>query len=161
MKITLTRIYTCPSYTIGRLRVDNKYVCDVCEDMDRGLDQSWPLERIRKTKVYKQTAIPTGTYKVTLAIKSPKMSQQTYYKNFCDGYLPRLIEVPGFDGILIHVGSKASQSAGCLLVGYNTVKGCVTNSKKAFEELYKILKEAHDRHEEITIEITRNYKVAA
>ena len=159
MKITLTRIYTCPSYTIGRLRVDNKYVCDVCEDMDRGLDQSWPLDRIRKTKVYRQTAIPTGTYKVTLAVKSPKMSQQAYYRNFCDGYLPRLIEVPGYDGILIHKGNKASQSAGCLLVGYNTEKGKVLRSQEAFERLYGILKAASDKGEKISITITRNYVV--
>ena len=159
MKITLTRIYTSQDYTIGRLRVDDKYICDTCEDRDRGLDQSWTEKEIAKVKIKKQTAIPTGTYKVTLAIKSPKMSQQTYYRNFCGGYLPRLIEVKGYEGILIHVGNKASQSAGCILVGYNTVKGCVTNSKRAFEELYKILKEAHDRHETITIEITRNYKV--
>lgn len=159
MKIELTRIFTCPNYTIGRLRVDNVYVCDVCEDTDRGLDQSWPLSEIRRKKVYKQTAIPSGTYQVTLNVQSPKFAQYEYYKNFCNGYLPRLLLVPGFDGILIHKGNKASQSAGCLLVGFNTEKGRVNNSQYAFERLYGLLKAAHDRREKITITINRTYKV--
>ena len=159
MKIELTRIFTCPTYTIGRLRVDNVYVCDVCEDTDRGLDQSWPLAEIRKKKVYKQTAIPTGTYQVTLNVQSPKFAQYEYYKKFCNGYLPRILLVPGFDGILIHKGNKASQSAGCLLVGFNTEKGRVNNSQYAFERLYGLLKAASDRREKISITINRTYKV--
>lgn len=157
MKITLTRIYNCPTYCIGRLRVDDKYICDTIEDVDRGLDQSWTVHEIMAKKVKKITAIPTGKYTVTLAVKSPKMSQVDYYKKYCDGYLPRLLGVVGYQGILIHVGNRATQSAGCILVGYNTTKGCVNNSRKAFETLYPILKAAHERHEEITIEITRNY----
>lgn len=159
MKIELTRIFTCPNYTIGRLRVDNVYVCDVCEDTDRGLDQSWPLSEIRRKKVYKQTAIPSGTYQVTLNVQSPKFAQYEYYKQFCNGYLPRLLLVPGFDGILIHKGNKASQSAGCLLVGFNTEKGRVNCSQYAFEKLYGLLKASHDRREKITITINRTYKV--
>lgn len=159
MKIELTRIFTCPAYTIGRLRVDGVYVCDVCEDTDRGLDQGMTLAEIKKKKVYKMTAIPTGTYDVTLAIQSPKFVTYEYYRDFCMGYLPRLIGVKGYEGVLIHKGNKASQSAGCLLVGYNTIKGKVTNSQAAFEKLYKILKAASDVRDKITITITRNYKV--
>lgn len=156
MKVTLTRIYTCPTYTIGRIRVDNKYVCDSCEDTDRGLDQEMPLEELKRRKVKTKTAIPTGTYRLTLSVQSPKFSRYAYYKKFCNGYLPRLLNVPAFDGILIHKGNRATQSAGCLLVGYNTIKGAVTSSQVAFERLYKILQGATD---DITIEITRNYVV--
>lgn len=159
MKIELTRIYNCPTYCIGRIRVDNVYICDTIEDTDRGLDDSMTREQIRKKKVYKMTAIPTGTYDVTLAIQSPKFVTYEYYRDFCNGYLPRLIGVKGYEGILIHKGNKASQSAGCLLVGYNTVKGCVTSSQAAFEKLYGILKAAHDRREKITITINRTYQV--
>jgi hypothetical protein len=159
MKIELTRIYNCPTYCIGRVRVDNVYICDTIEDTDRGLDDSMTREQIRKIKVYKMTAIPTGTYDVTLAIQSPKFVTYEYYRDFCNGYLPRLIGVKGYEGILIHKGNKASQSAGCLLVGYNTVKGCVTSSQAAFEKLYGILKAAHDRREKITITINRTYQV--
>ena len=159
MRLELTRIYNCPTYCIGRLRVDGVYVSDVIEDTDRGLDQSWTLAEIKKKKVYKMTAIPTGTYDVTLAIQSPKFVTYEYYRDFCNGYLPRLIGVKGFEGVLIHKGNKASQSAGCLLVGYNTIKGKVTSSQSAFEKLYKILKAASDARDKITITINRTYKV--
>lgn len=159
MKIELTRIYTCPGYTIGRIRVNNVYICDCLEDTDRGLDSSMTKEEIKKRKVYKQTAIPTGTYQVTLNVQSPKFAQYEYYKKFCNGYLPRLLLVPGFDGILIHKGNKASQSAGCLLVGFNTEKGRVNNSQYAFERLYGLLKAASEARDKITITINRTYKV--
>ena len=161
MKIELTRHYNCPTYCISRIRVDGVYVCDAIEDTDRGLDQSWMLSDIKKKKVYKQTAIPTGTYDVTLSIRSPKFSTYEYYRDFCQGYLPRVLSVKGYEGILMHCGSSAASSAGCIIVGYNTIKGRVTSSRQAFEKLYKILKGAADKREKITIEITRTYKVAA
>lgn len=159
MEITLTRIYTCPTYTIGRIRVDNRYICDTIEDTDRGLDDTWPLSKIKAKKVKFETAIPTGKYRITMDVQSPKFSQKYYYKTFCNGYMPRLIGVKGFDGILIHRGSTAASSAGCIIVGYNTEVGKVANSKYAFEELYGLLKAASKRGEKITIEIMRNYVI--
>ena len=157
MKISLVRIANKKTYCIGRLYVDGTYVCDTIEDVDLGLDQSWSLEKIKQKKVKSKTAIPTGTYEVTLNIVSPKFSKIAYYKQFCNGRVPRLLRVPGFDGILMHIGKDERSSAGCLIVGYNTIVGKVTNSQQAFEKLYALLKNADN----ITIEITRKYKVAA
>ena len=159
MLLTLTRIYNSPSYSIGRIHLDGVYQCDVVEDTDRGLDQSMPLSEIRKRKVYRMTAIPTGTYRLTMDVQSPKFSQYKYYKDFCNGYLPRILDVPGYDGILIHCGSSAASSAGCIIVGYNTIKGKVTDSKKAWEKLMKQLLKAKKERERIQITITRKYKV--
>lgn len=159
MKLGLVRIYNCPTYSIGKLYVNGEYLCDVVEDYDRGLDQSMSLSDISRIKVKRLTAIPTGTYRVTMNVQSPKMSQMKYYADFCKGYLPRLLNVPGYDGILIHCGSSAGSSAGCIIVGYNTVKGKVTDSKKAWESLMKkYLLPAKKAKEEITITITRKYK---
>lgn len=113
------------------------------------------LADISRIKVYRQTAIPVGTYKVTMNVQSPKFAQKPYYKTFCDGYLPRVLNVPGFDGILIHCGVSADSSAGCLIVGYNTIKGRVTDSRKAWEELMGILRKAKG---DITITISRSYQ---
>ena len=157
MKISLVRIANKKNYCIGRLYVDGTYVCDTIEDADLGLDQSWSLEKIKQKKVKSKTAIPTGTYEVTLNIVSPKFSKIAYYKQFCNGRVPRLLRVPGFDGILMHIGKDERSSAGCLIVGYNTIVGKVTKSQQAFEKLYALLKNADN----ITIEITRKYKVAA
>lgn len=155
MIIKLERIYNCPKYCIGHLYADGKYVCDTIEDTDRGLDDSWTTEAIRKKKVKSKTAIPTGKYKVTINVVSPKFSQVAYYKRFCNGRVPRLLQVPGFEGILIHKGSTERSSAGCLIVGYNTVKGRVTDSQRAFEKLYALIKAAPTTQ----IEIVRTYKV--
>lgn len=152
MELTLVRKYPMETYTIGQLYIDGKFFCNTCEDKDRGLYQGMSLEAIKKIKVYSETAIPYGRYRVTLNVQSPKFSTYKKYE-FCKGYLPRLLEVPGFDGILIHIGNKATQSAGCILVGYNTEKGKVLQSEKVFKELYAILKEANDKGEKIYINI--------
>lgn len=149
MKLKLQRTFKGETYTIGKLYVDGEYFCDTIEDKDRGLFQNMPLQQIKEKKIKYQTAIPTGTYKVALSVQSPKFSQKEQY-NFCNGYLPRLIDVPGFEGILIHIGNTAEHSGGCILVGENKVKGKVINSTATFKKLYEVLKSATD---EITIDI--------
>ena len=139
-QIELRRIAKRSTYTIGRLYVDGKYVCDTIEDKDRGLKQTDTLANIQRVKVAAQTAIPTGTYRVVTNVVSPKFVKKEYYKRYCAGRLPRLLDVPGFDGILIHRGVDENSSAGCIIVGYNTVVGKVTDSQKAFERLYPMIK---------------------
>ena len=156
MNIELKRIYNCSTYCIGHLYIDGKYVCDTIEDVDRGLNQKMSIEEIRKIKVHSKTAIPVGKYRVTTKIVSPKFSLKPYYFNFCKGKVPRLLDVPGYEGILIHIGKTEKSSAGCLIVGYNTIKGRVTNSQQAFEKIYKILSGSK---EDIWIDISRRYKV--
>lgn len=138
MKLKLDRYYKGPNYTIGRLYIDGEYFCDTLEDVDRGLLQSMSLEEINSLKVYGETAIPRGTYKITLDVQSPKYKNRNQYK-FCKGYLPRLLEVPGYDGILIHIGNYIKDTYGCILVGENKVKGQVINSTATFKKLYNIL----------------------
>lgn len=160
MKVELIRIYNCPTYCIGHLYVNGEKVCDTIEDTDRGLDQSWPLTDIKRRKVYKMTAIPTGTYRISMNIQSPKFSKYEYYKKYCKGYMPRLLNVPGYDGILIHCGSSANSSAGCIIVGYNTIKGRVTDSRKAWEKLMRQhLIPSKVLEEDVTITISRKYNV--
>ena len=157
MKLQLKRIYNCKNYCIGHIYVDGQYVCDCIEDTDRMLDQSMPLAKIKSIKVKSETAIPTGTYKILMNIVSPKFSLKQYYMDVCKGKVPRLANVPGWEGILIHVGNTEKNSAGCLIVGKNLVKGHVLQSKQCFEQLYSILYAAYIKGEEITITITRTY----
>lgn len=159
MKILVKRTFNNNLYCISHIYVDGVYVCDAIEDTDRGLDDSMSVSDIKKKKVYAQTAIPTGTYDLTIDIISPKFYQKPYYKFFCNGYVPRVLNVKGFEGILIHKGVNQNSSAGCLIVGYNTIKGQVTNTQKAFEKLYKLFKEAKNKKEKMTITYVRTYKV--
>lgn len=140
MKLSLKRIALRETYTIGRLHVDSHYFCDTIEDRVRDIDA--------KGKVYGKTAIPYGTYEVTLGVQSPKFSQRPSY-DWCKGYLPRLLNVPHFEGILIHSGNTAEDCNGCILVGENKVKGMVINSMVTLKRLYNILQSA----DEITITI--------
>ncbi len=156
MNITLIRKYKLPTYTIGKLYIDGEYFCDTLEDKDRGLTDNMTVSEISKIKVKNETAIPTGTYSITLNIVSPRFSVSSFYKQVCNGKLPRILNVKGFDGILIHVGegiNGKNLTSGCILVGKNTIKGGLTNSKECFKELYKLLKDRYDRGEKIIIKI--------
>ena len=141
MNLFLKRIARRETYTIGHLYVDGKYFCDTIEDTDRGLKQSLPASVNKAMKRKGATAIPTGRYQVVLNIKSPRFSQKKQY-DFCGGYLPRLLNVPAFEGVLIHIGNTAKDTEGCLLVGRNTKVGKVLDSGVTFRALYAKLKEA-------------------
>ena len=124
MDLKVKRIAKRDTYTIGKLYVDGEYFCDTIEDRDRGLNDSMSVEEIKKIKVYGETAIPTGRYRVTLSysVKFKKM-------------LPEILNVKGFTGIRIHSGNTAKDSLGCILVGKNTVVGQVTSSRATFDRL--------------------------
>ena len=154
MKLELERKWPKATYTIGRLYVDGVLFCNTLEDRDRGLKQSDNLNYIKSRKVYGETAVPKGEYLVDMNVTSPKYAAVTWYHQLCLGKMPRLRDVPGFDGILIHPGNTALDTLGCILVGKNTKVGQLTESKATFKALYKEMKKASDRGEviEITIE---------
>lgn len=140
MKLTLKRIAKKSTYTIGKLYIDGQYFCDTIEDRDRGLTSEMSLKEIKQIKIPRETAIPTGTYKITLDVVSPKYGVKDFYiKNANKGRVPRLLKVPGYEGVLIHCGNTAKDSAGCILVGQNSKVGMVLNSKDTFIKLYQIL----------------------
>lgn len=153
MKVELKRIFLGDTYTIGKLYINGELYCDTIEDKDRGLNSHMTEEGILKIKKKHKTAIPKGIYTIVMNIFSPAFGNREYYKKFCNGLLPRLLGVKGFDGILIHRGVDEDSTSGCIIVGYNTTKGKVTNSQEAFEKVYAKLKEASDIGEQITIEI--------
>lgn len=152
MNITIKRIFKGDKYTIGKLYVNGIYECDTLEDTDRGLTEDSPLSEIQSKKVYGETAIPTGTYKIDMNTVSPKFKDRSWAK-FCGGKLPRLINVPGYSGVLIHVGNKPADTLGCILVGDNKIKGQVINSTSTFQELYSLMLKAKVAGEEITVTI--------
>lgn len=157
MEITLKRIARRPTYTIGKLSIDGKYFCDTIEDRDRDVNRNGRFDN-GEVKIPSQTAIPNGRYRVTMRVQSPKFSHRAEYNwwrvNGRYGYLPRLLDVPHFEGILIHAGSSARSSAGCIIVGRNTVVGGVTDSMATCKKLYPILKAAADRNEQIWITVS-------
>lgn len=144
MEILIERKWKKPNYTIGILSIDGKRFCETLEDVDRGLNSSMTIDQIKAIKIYNETAIPTGTYKITLDTYSQRFGYSPFYKRICKGNLPRLLNVKGFDGILIHCGNTNLDTSGCILVGRNLKIGKVLKSKETFEKLYNILKENKD-----------------
>lgn len=118
MKLELIRHALKADYTIGRLFIDGIYFCDTLEDTVR-----------TGPKVFGKTAIPQGTYKV-----------QITYSNRFKQPMPLLIDVPGFSGIRIHPGNTAEDTHGCILVGKNTIKGRLTESRNTYYRLFNMLR---------------------
>lgn len=155
MELILKRIALRSEYTIGKLYVDGEYVADTIEDTVRDLDKNGKFAN-GEVKIPGKTAIPYGRYEITMKVKSPKYSNFSKYswaKKY-DGYLPRLLNVPHFDGVLIHVGNSALDSEACVLVGENKVVGKVINSVNTFRKLMdEYLVPAKKRNEKIFIEV--------
>ena len=141
MKLRLERLWPKKDYTVGRLYVDDRLFCNTLEDRIVDKNKNGVFDGDEK-KVYSESAIPYGTYKI-IYNWSPKFGRN----------LPRLLNVPHFEGILIHPGNTAADSAGCILVGKNTGVGRLTNSRYISDELNKLIDEAQQKGEPITIEI--------
>lgn len=143
MKLTLKRKFLGDKYTVGDLFIDRQFFSNTLEDKVRELPAVCPYTPKGqsckcKGKIYAETAIPAGTYKVTMEY-SPRFKRK----------LPLLHNVPHFIGILMHPGNDETASAGCLIVGNNTIKGKVTESRATSDKLNAIL----SKETQITIEI--------
>ncbi|WP_455945227.1 DUF5675 family protein [Leyella stercorea] len=155
MKIEVKRIALKDKYTIGHMYIDGKFVCDTLEDKVRDLNKNGKFDN-GEVKIPNETAIPYGTYNVTMNIQSPKYSNYAkylYVKKY-NAFMPRLQNVPSFEGVLIHAGNTADHTSGCILVGENKIKGQVINSQKIWTNLMdKYFWPAKLRGEKITIEM--------
>ena len=132
MKIAVRRFFKGSKYTIGKMYLNGEPFKDTLEDPVRDLKSV-------KEKVWGDTAIPAGTYKVELSY-SPKFKR----------VLPAILNVPFFEGIRIHRGNTHEDTHGCILVGENKAVGKVLNSAKAEVELIDILR----KYDNIEIDIS-------
>lgn len=121
LELILDRFAKKPLYTVGRLGykgfdekgvliADVEMMCNTLEDTVRDL-------KSEADKVYGQTAIPAGRYKVVMSM-SPRFKR----------VLPEILNVPYFTGIRIHRGNAAKDTEGCILPGKNDIVGAVSNS---------------------------------
>lgn len=134
MELKVERKWPKDTYTVGRLYVDGKMFCNTLEDRVRDLNT--------EEKVYGETAIPAGRYRVIFNW-SPKFGRN----------LPRLLNVPHFEGILIHPGNTAADSAGCILVGKNSAVGRLSESRDTSDRLNVLIEDAQRRGEDIFITV--------
>jgi len=144
MKLRLKRIFKGEKYTIGHLYINNIYFCDTLEDKVRNLP--------KEPKVYGKTAIPAGIYEIDMNTVSPKFKNRSWAKKW-GGIVPRLKNVPYFEGVLMHPLNKPEETYGCVGVGDNQVVGGLVNSVIQFNRLMQRLIDAKKKGESITIEI--------
>jgi hypothetical protein len=136
MKLQVKRVYLGEEYTIGRMYIDYEdgadyqYFCDTLEDIVRDTNKDGDLQEPGETKVYGETAIPYGTYTIIIT---------KHLKWGID--VPYLTDVKEFTGVLIHMGSTPVQTLGCILVGFNTIKGQLTDSTNTFKKLMGLFKQ--------------------
>jgi len=151
MILFLKRIAKREAYTIGKLYINGEYFCDTIEDKDRGLNAAIPVEQLKKAKVYGQTAIPTGTYKIGFTV-SGKFKNRSYAKPY-EGKVLCLYDVPAFEGIRIHPGNTAEDSLGCILPGKNKVVGQVIESTATYLSLVEKIVPVLEADESVYIQI--------
>ncbi|MDB5814416.1 MAG: hypothetical protein JWN23_1533 [Rhodocyclales bacterium] len=138
MKLHLIRDVLTPDYTLGRLAIDGVFECYTCEDTVRQVEGQ-PVEQ---WKVAGTTAIPRGNYIVIID-----------HSNHFNRELPRLLDVPGYEGVRIHSGNTAANTEGCILVGQVRTGNGVGMSHIAFDALFEKMDSAYLRHEPISLEI--------
>jgi hypothetical protein len=141
MILRLERRWPKESYTIGRLYVNGKFLCNTLEDKVVDINRNGYFDG-REKKVAGETAIPYGTYRVMYNWSS-KFGRM----------LPRLVDVPSFEGILIHPGNTVKDTSGCILVGLNKEVGKLSQSRYYSDVLNGMIRAAQAEGELITIEI--------
>ncbi len=137
MKLELVRRWQTGDTTTGTITVDGIPECYSLEDVVRTAHG----EDISAVKVPGATAIPAGTYRVTLH-DSPRF-----------GRVPKLHDVPGFTDILIHAGNTAKDTKGCILVGLTRRPAALEQSRLALGQLVKKLEAAEEHGTPITLMI--------
>lgn len=135
MIITQKRYLLGDDFTLSRLEIDGiafppcKYIL---EDKVREV-AGIPVE---KWKIPRETAIPTGRYKVVI-----DMSQRFGKR------MLHLLDVPGFEGIRVHAGNTSHDTEGCLIVGKerDEKNGEVSGSRLALAPLFTKIEAALQR----------------
>lgn len=148
MRITVRR-FEHDNSTTGELSIDGVLQCVTLEDKCRE-----PEEK----KIYGETAIPYGTYNVTLR------TEGTIYEDYKDRFADIRNErgtlwvrnVPGFEYILLHIGNFLKDTLGCLLVGSRIVSDTeIAESTKAYKRIYPIIADALEHGEKVEIEYVK------
>lgn len=132
MELIVTRKWKTEKSSIGELLINGAFECYTLEDRERGT---------KEKKVFGSTAIPLGRYEIAI----------TFSNNF-QTYLPLLLKVPGYEGVRIHPGNTDADTLGCILVGCGKGKDLISESRKAFNSLFKKMK-AVSKKEKIFITI--------
>jgi hypothetical protein len=137
MQLHLHRYLFRATFTLGHLSAGGHELCATLEPKRRDLAGGAP-------KIDGLTAIPEGTYPIVIAPSG------RFHR-----WLPALVGVPRFKGILIHAGNYPSDTRGCILVGeLDPAQPRLLNSCRTLSRLQHLISQVLDRGEKVEIEIS-------
>ena len=105
------------------------------------------------------SCIPQGTYPVICA-PSPKFELSAGNDPWVRRYasqIPHIIRIPDRTNILLHWGNTPHDTNGCILVGKERLLDSITDSRKAFEELWNRVFAFSQAN--ITLEVQGGYRL--
>ena len=153
MKLELKRKPSANGCTIGDLFIDGQRVAVTLEDVVRPAAAA---------KVYGQTAIPAGSYRV-IVNRSTRFSA----KAGKDVFLPLLLNLPGGDihfggqriddcGVRMHPGNTAADTLGCILVASSVApdQASICESRIAFTPVLARILVAINAGQQVTMTIS-------
>lgn len=152
MELRLDRYLANAESTLGNLYINDVWECYTCEDAHH--DQ----------KIQGKTRIPAGTYQVFLRALGTSHFDAKYLVQFSNEWFKGMLQlenVPGYEGVEIHIGNTAKDTDGCILVGEGTVETAdslgslaVTHSTDAFEHIYPQIRDVLLQGEKVHITIS-------
>lgn len=127
--LTLRLIDANAQSTISSLRYGSEHLCFILEDESRDV------------KVRGETRIPAGKYEIVRRYAGRHFDQ--YTKRYRHVHTFHIINVPGFEWIMIHIGNTTADTLGCLLTGTGVLfvkdRYETRGSATAYVALYDIL----------------------
>lgn len=153
MEIRVIRKILTNDTTIGDLLINGTFICHTLEDKDRDLTSSMSVGEIKNIKVAKKTAIPLGSYRVTVTPTGLTGVGERVISG--QKQLPLINAVKGYEGIRIHVGNNATATEGCLLVGMTKGTDMIGDSRTALNIVFNTIQTALANNETITITYSR------
>lgn len=148
MRISVLRFKDTGKETLGLLFINEKHRGYTLEDEERTI------------KVWGETRIPEGTYKIGL--RKEGGHHKRYAKKFPSIHkgMLHVLDVPYFKFILIHIGNRQDDTAGCLLVGSNIGRDnkSIERSTDKYVDIYPEIANAIDCGEPVTITYKKIYE---
>jgi len=135
MELRLHRDTFEPDMTLGILYVDGDYLGQTLEDCDRHLEAGGE-------KVYGETAIPRGRYRVVMSW-SPHFGK----------LMPEVLGVAGFVGVRIHGGNSPANTLGCVLLGEKRTSDGIEDCAPTNQHLRDMLEECELKREEVWLTV--------
>ncbi len=148
MRIEVLRYYDTGNETLGLLMINGKFRGHTLED------------EARTVKLWGETRIPEGTYKIGLRIEGGHhVRYARKFPDFHKGML-HVLDVPNFKYILIHIGNTDDDTAGCLLIARSlgANNDSIVRSTDKYREVYPEIANAIDNNEPVTITYRKIYE---